>query len=468
MQDLRGRINGWVENVSPLKFFIITAAVFGLFFILITPPFQGADEIVHFYRAYQVSEGNLVADKTKGRVGGELPKSLGEVVAITNTPIIKFYPQNKYNIHLTKTALSKDIDNKKKKFYDFPDSAAYSPSAYIFSAPSMLFARLIHMPTLVMFYAGRLGDLLGWIILMGAAIYFIPSRKWVLVAVALIPMAVFQASTINGDSVTIGSLALLFSLILYYSQKKIVLRKKHIFLLLATSILLVLSKEIMFIFLPLVFLLKGYNFNSQNFTNFKKIALLVAPIFFFLVWLFIIKENLSVTSYSNHQNPSAQLDFISRSPFSYINVLWNTYFYSWGDGVTRSFIGVFGWSDAPLSELITVVGYVGLGALFFANRGGSFLLSKRDKILLWSTIALYWLAVSTSLYLYFSPVGYKIIYGLQGRYYLPIALMAIPLLASKKVNISQDLYKRIAVLLPLFLLISSGITVYVRYFVSNV
>jgi len=42
---------------------------------------------------------------------------------------------------------------------------------------------------------------------------------------------------------------------------------------------------------------------------------------------------------ANSQNPVGQVKYIIHYPFGYVNVLWNTYFYTWGDNVTRSVIG---------------------------------------------------------------------------------------------------------------------------------
>lgn len=457
-------------RIGPVKFFVVMATVFGMAFLLITPPFQGADEIVHFYRAYQVSEGHFIADRTSKSIGGELPVSLGKVVSETNPNAIAFYPQNKYDVYRTEHALSIKNSLGEKKFYDFSTSAPYSPVSYIGPSSGITVARSLRLPTIVSFYAGRMGNLVAWIALVGAAIFYLPRRKWALVAVGLLPMALFQAATLNGDVTTTGSLALFLALILHYREKNKPLSIRELIALLLVSIVMALSKEIMFVFLPLVLLLKKGSFGSRRREYFIKLALIIIPLLSYVGWLIVNKGISGVNAYSNHQNPGAQLLFILHSPESYINVLWNTYFYTWGDSITRSFVGTFGWSDAPLSELIVTVGYMGLAILFVAtytNKTKEFF-QKKEKYLLWLVLLLYWAAASTALYLYYSPVGYKIIYGLQGRYFLPLAVVALPLLQSKSVRVDKKLYKRIAVWLPIVLLISSTITIYVRYFVNNV
>ena len=44
---------------TPEAAFLVIGALAGVLFILLTPPFGGADEPAHWYRAYQVSEGTF-------------------------------------------------------------------------------------------------------------------------------------------------------------------------------------------------------------------------------------------------------------------------------------------------------------------------------------------------------------------------------------------------------------------------
>ncbi|HSX47550.1 MAG TPA: DUF2142 domain-containing protein [Patescibacteria group bacterium] len=462
----RLRLNQFFNN--PVKFFIALSLIFGSLFLIITPPFQGADEVVHYYRAYQVSEGRFISEYDSKTAGGHLPESLGKIIAITNSPVIATYPQNKYNEHRTLSALKVNT-NDKLKYYQFSAAASYNPVAYILSSLGMLVSRLLHLPTLLSLYVARLGNLMTWIILGSLSIYFLPYRKWVLVAIGLLPMALFEASTINGDAVTIGSLMLLFSLILNYRTKNVQLNTKHILLLGVLSIVLVLSKEIMFIFLPLILLLKKSNFKSTRQSIIIKLCLIIIPIILFLGWLYITRNINSVSIYYNHQNPSQQISYIVHQHLNYINTLWNTYFYAWGDNITRSFIGVFGWADTPLSELIVSLGYISLAFLYLVNYDRQkYELNKNEKVLLISLLLIYTIALSSALYVYYSPLHFKIVYGLQGRYYLPIAIISIILLPIQSIKTSQRLYLSVAKILPVMLLCVSLITIYVRYFIHNV
>jgi uncharacterized membrane protein len=414
-----------------------------------------------------------VSEQSTQGIGGTLPVSLEKLVYITDNPkvTVTYYPQLKYDWYNTSRAFAVDTQPANRHFYDFHGAVQYSPAPYIGAAPAMFAARTARLPALAVFYAGRVGNLLAWIALAGLAIALMPRRKWAFVALALLPMTLFQASTINGDALTAGSLMLFLALILRYREQDGPLNFKQILALLVVAGLMVLSKQVMFIFLPLVLLLGKDKFKTAVRSYLSKAGLIVIPMLLLTGWIMITATISSISAHDARANPAEQKNFIVHNPHSYVNVLWNTYFYTWGDNVTRSFIGVFGWADAPLSELLVTVGYIGLAVLMvatYAEDKTAWLSARRHKYLMWLMALLYVGAVSTSLYLYYTPAHYKIVYGLQGRYFLPAVILITPLLISRSVRVTREFYLRTAVILPVFLLTVAVITTYVRYFVSNV
>ena len=455
-------------KVSPVQFFVITALVFGVLFIIITPPFQTPDETVHFLRAYQVSEFNFVLDEQGPVGGGNLPKSLGDtMVDVMTHPNIQYNPNVKYNIYKTFGEFSRSTEPADTRFYDFSSTNYYTPLPYIAQAIGIGVARLLGLAPVFMMYMGRAMNLALWLVLFGLSIALMPRKKWALVAVGLLPMAIFQAISLSADVMAIGLAALMLAFVLRLREQKAVATNKQLLLLLSLAVGLAISKQAMFLFLPLILLVLNATLGKRPLL--KKVLALTIPLLVLGAWMYIVKDIGSISNPINHQNPVQQTQFILHNPHSYINDLWNTYFYNWSDSIVASFIGIFGWQDAPLSELLVVVGYLSLAFLLFASYDGQKQwLQRNQKILLWGIAVAYWLAVSTALYVYYTPVGYKIIVGLQGRYFLPLALLAIPLFYGDWLKTTKAVYRRIAIAAPLILLLSSTITLYVRYYVNNV
>ena len=69
--DTYKKIQIIMKDLNPIKIFLVLALLFGTLFVLITPPFQGPDEPVHFYRATQIANVNFIPDVQNGVVGGD-------------------------------------------------------------------------------------------------------------------------------------------------------------------------------------------------------------------------------------------------------------------------------------------------------------------------------------------------------------------------------------------------------------
>lgn len=458
----------FIENLNPVKFFLIFATIFGLVFLFITPPFQTPDEVVHFYRAYQISEGTFVVQKNGLAAGGFLPSSLSKTVLSTHMETIAANSNAKFNLKWLRNAASIKLDPSKKVFYNFVSTAYYTPIVYIFQSTGILFGRLANLSPIYLMYLGRLGNLAEWILLIGLAIRLIPSKKWVLVAFGLLPMALFEAISLSADSAALGLSALSISLILYYRQRPSIMswRDLTIFTLVFTA--LIISKEIMFVFLPMVLLLPLSKIGSVRKRVVATFAVSILPLAMFILWILVVHSDKIASGAAFNPLPSQQIKFIISDPTGYLKVLWNTYFTTYGDYIYRSFIGIFGWLDTPLSILWVIIGYFTLLFLALTDYGKKVKssLTRNDKLVVLCVLVFYLMAVSTALYAYYSPLKYPRIVGLQGRYFIPLIAVLLPVFANfDLVKTTKSFYKTYAALAVPILLIASTVTIYMRYYV---
>lgn len=458
-------------GASPVRFFVYMSLVFGLIFLGLTPPFQAPDESVHFYRSYQIASFNFVPDTTDGVTGGNLPSSLGEFALLTSTnPSLNFNPNVKYNLRKTYSSFSIRTDQKKVQNYDFASTALYPPVSYVPQAIGVFIGKIIHLPITLIFYLGRITNLVAWVGLIALAISLMPRRKWALVALGLLPMILFQAASYSSDVMAIGITVVFFAYVLRLVDRQKMISRRELLMLLVLAIVMVLSKQLMFILLPLVLIIPSKLFGGMKKSAALKLLLIVSPLLLYGLWTFCIRDVNVASSYTNGQLPALQAKYVLQNPHSYVNVLWNTYSTTWGDTITRSFVGDFGWVDTPLAEHVVVVGYLGLFLAYVVSTDNvtRAWLNNKQKYIVVGTAALYWLAVSTALYLYYNAVGFKIIVGLQGRYFFPFALLLIPLFYGGWLKTNKKNYHRIVTLIPVFLLVMSAYTIFIRYYIHNV
>lgn len=148
-------------RVSVEKVFVIFALLFGMLYAIITPPFQSVDEANHFLRSYAITEGQIVSTKQDTAVGSVLPASLLQLVK-------KFQYLEK---DITKQTSFKEIknsfaiNNNSKIFTTYPNTALYSPAAYIAQSAGILCGKILHTAPLSMFYLARIFNLILYCIL---------------------------------------------------------------------------------------------------------------------------------------------------------------------------------------------------------------------------------------------------------------------------------------------------------------
>ncbi len=68
----------------------------------------------------------------------------------------------------------------------------------------ILVGRLLRLPPIAIFYLGRLFNLAVWLGLVFLAIRSTPIFPWVLLALALLPMSIFQGASNSTDSLLIA------------------------------------------------------------------------------------------------------------------------------------------------------------------------------------------------------------------------------------------------------------------------
>lgn len=471
VRDRLTKTRALIERLSPLQFFLGVAVFFGLLLVALVPPFQGSDEPLHFYRAYQISEFNFVVDRNVGNdSGGVLPIALSDTVAITTnqSSLGNLKPDEKYRLKASKKALSMHIDGKKKQWTNFTATALYPPIAYLPQATGIGIGRIFNTSPLILMYLGRIFNVASWILLIAISIRLMPRKKWAMVFIGLLPVALTQSASLSADAMTIGLFAVFLSAIFYWRASEAPINKKSAVLFVVGAGGMVLCKQIMFVFLPLVLLIPQARFTSPKVAAGFKAAFMMAPLLLYGIWQTIIHDVDMKSVFSKHQDPTAQVAFVLHHPLHFLEVLWNTHFFTYGDTITRSFMGTFGWGDVGISELFVTVGYIGLFLVVIAYpyRLERAWVSNRQKLLLLAVGITYAVAVSAALYAYYNPVGAPVIAGIQGRYLLPLAFLAVPLCWGRWLKMTHTAYRRIAMIIPLVLLIASVISIYFRYYVT--
>ena len=447
---------------KPQLFFITFAGFFGLLILLLTPPFQIPDEIIHFNKAYQISEGNLISIKQNNRIGGYLPSSL---VKITEPFLgLRWNTNAKTNYQIITKQFKIPLNENEKIFIDFPNNALYSPISYIPQSLSIFVLRKFNLPPLFIFYGARLFTLLFWILGIYHAVKVIPFYKWLLVLLALLPMSLFINMSLSADVMT----NLLSFLFIAYTLKYTFIGQNFSikdFIIMAFLIMMLASAKLVYTpLILLILLIPKSKFKSKNQYYLQLIALFVIAIGTFIFWSTILKSLYLPYSLYNKEfrdgasliecvDAHAQLNYILNHGTYIFRVILNSMIQSF-DMYFQGYIGTFGWLDTRLPLWFTILAYMVI--FWVALTEKSMLTKLQHKIIVFialiSTIGL----ILISQHLSWDCVGGEIIFTIQGRYFIPV----FPLLFLLFYNIRLNYSKLVIPLVIVFSVISLSLTIY--------
>lgn len=446
---------------SVVVLFRLLAFVFGFLFVLVTPPFQAPDEIAHFYRAYQISEGQLRPQKMNDVIGGMLPSSIGKTATVTGIDIF-FHPERKLNLAELRKYWSFKLNPEIRSLTGFANSAHYPPTIYLPQALGICIARQFTDFPILMLYFGRISNLVIWIFLISYAIRIIPCGKYTIMMLALAPMSIFQAASLSGDVMTNSAGFLYIAFIIKGLHLDGMKFNRWIASIYALTFFLWFVKPGYF---PLVLLLFAVPLKAYA-TKYARILhrtlLLMLPAIVQYLWRGTIAE---ISVMRRGVDPFQQI----------LNILSNndgiavSYFHSFIvsiPGYISSFIGILGWYDIDLSWWMKLPFLIILVIVSWTGAGDLIKLARWQKLAFLGIGLLNFLLIVTVLLLTWTKLGERNIDGVQGRYFIPFGPLFFLGLQSSIAEEKQHTWiPAIAILTVTFSLCYSVIHTFFRYYI---
>ena len=417
-----------LRNLKPEKAFLTVAAIYSLVFILLTPPFQSPDEAKHFYRAYQVSTGQLFVKNTDNRLGSYVPSSF--VAVADSFYYLQWQPSNKTDFKMIKKTWSVPLNRKEYIFKDNPGCSLYFPLVYLHQAGIICIAVMLNSNPLTIFYFVRIFNALIWIFAFYYIIKKVPVYKNLILATALLPMSVFINTGINADVITNILLFLFISFVLRYKfiNNKLTISKLLLLSILGLAVSVTKSAYIFFTLLIFLIPASKYKGKMQRYifygTSFGSIIII------YTLWsAYMDHLYLPYSAYNPNfrhgielfpqVNMHQQLQYVLSHPLHFIKVLFRSIAVSFSD-ITEQYIGRLGWLDTRLPYFVILSGIILLLSVAFTDNKNTKRLSLKNRLFLTGISIVTLLMIYFSQYLVWSPVGGDEIMGVQGRYFIPV------------------------------------------------
>lgn len=463
-------IDKW-RNIEPQKAFLFLGIIFGVVFLLLVPPFQINDEPAHYYKAYVVSQGQLIPEKTGGVAGFYVPESLEKTVAT-------YYPMvNKYEVKQNSSSYASTLNlpvNPNNRVYVEKEmyTLVYPPLPYLASGLVMALASLLGTSPLILMYLGRIINLLVWLLMVYLAIKITPVHKWVFLLLALMPMTLFEAASLSADSFNLGLsfLTIAFFFKLAFEEEKTRVEKRDLLVLLALLAMLSLSKVGYALLLILFFLIPSYKFANKKRMISQFFLFLTLPVVFIAgIWNYLFKDlYISMPPAWAAASIPGQIAFMSSNPLNFLQIITHTLIEK--QGFLVSFVGIFGWNELSLPNIVVILYLVVIVVVAVADNKSMIKINPKQKLVAFITFFAMFFLVILYEYVTFTPVGLDIVYGVQGRYFIPVAPLLFLLfypnrdqinLRGHKINFK--LRKKFSILIVLFSIVILCISLFMIF-----
>ena len=392
------------------KIFLILAIPLGMLYFFLIPVGRVPDEMNHFYRAYEISNGNFVSthDEEHGS-GNDYSVKVGSVV---------FEEDRSYD-DVVRALDIKEADTDDEKFVTYPNTSIYAPTCYFPQSLGMMIGNIFHTPILMKAYIGRLFNFATWVILVFFGIKKSPILKKVMLFVSLLPITLQQAASLSPDAINYGVAILLIGLVLYYAYSfKGKIRIKDWVVISVLCVVLSMCKYIYAPICLLLFLIPVEKFGDKK-KKLKYIGFLALGIIALIGIWYLITRNLFVDKPG--VDAVEQMKYILTNPFRIIAAIINTFFSTGQLIVGGLFGGYLEWFTIQAPFLTVIATIVAFCVLVYNYRRSSIPtnLKRLSVFIILSIVGISFIIE----YLKWTPVGLGYVDGIQGRYYLPILFM---------------------------------------------
>lgn len=448
MSSIKGRLPKTTHGL-----FLLIAIPVLLTVIIANPPMHGLDENSHLIRAYQLSRGKLYPEPNNRDT---LPYEFEHFIE-------KNFPGHSHRYPFGIGGMAVVTKNSKEvpKVWTDVNTMGYPPVVYLPAAIGFRISYILHIPIGFSVWIAKIFQATMYVGLVYLALRFAKDKKfkWIVFVVALLPMSLYSAATINGDaytdSVVLLFLSIIFSLVLDKNRVRPD-RWTLVFFILST-ILLSFTKTPYLLFLLLIFLIPGSVFLSQ-----QKRALLFKMILLIACLLIggkVYKIGLTakynpfatIPAYANASS-SRQVHYMESEPIYTIATFAEDSVNNTGSRVS-GMIGGFGELRSLKSHINTssYVTFLGVLAIVFASTNSEKLKYRNRKVIIGVIAGLLYAGIVLATWLG-NNVGATSIQGVQGRYFIPL-IVPVAILLPKIKYLKGNLERPIVALVLLTILL---------------
>ena len=390
----------------------------------LTPVYQVPDEVAHFARAWQVSEGFFISPTQE--------REDGKNNLVSSVPSVFFHKKittslndKKYSFSNISAFLATPLENDKRTIQRINASGEYAPMLYFPQALGAFVVRNLGGSAGQIYYAMRIAAAFFVALCIFWSIRLLPEKGLLIFLIAMMPMFLAESASLAADAVLYGVCIFVSAYILSLAsgESEEELTAKQILTLLFMSAVVGLLKQIYGTIILLYFLIPSKRMkNMKNYLTFGVVLLLVCLMSSF-IWMYIstIRCNaaMAINKHISGVDPVEQVKFLMQNPVKGILIFIRSNLAS-AKFFAYSFIGRLGWLTVELPLWFYLLYTI---MLFAGSLYGKLNLSLTHRMIMLFGFLATLLALDVYMYLTWTVVAESSVAGIQGRYFIPLALM---------------------------------------------
>ena len=342
--------------INPAFFFLIASLFTGILYCIVIPYGAGFDEERHLVRIYYMSQYHFLPNFPDPKIHEDV-FDLSYQRRRVQTPAFDMFNSETFQ---------RRFSTFDKLRYGQRTQSIYSPIIFL---PQALLGRGLwwkyDFPILPTIILQRIAGLLIYVAGGYMAIRAVPYGKWSFAAIALLPAALYQASTLNADGFTAAvSFAFIGWVLAVYVNERAGIQPRSVWVLVALTLLLGFAKPGAIILLPLLLLLVRHPFASK-----KMMLLLAAGVLLAILanvgWWKLATPG-SVFSGAGVQSVTEQSSLILSEPLGFLKLLLQGMILTFRDQVL-GLIAAYGYWAGKVPGPVYFFSILGLLAAFLAE-----------------------------------------------------------------------------------------------------
>ena len=403
--------------------YLIVALILSSFYVFTPPMFTQSDETFHYIRAYQIAEGHLISKyDSKGKGTDRLPKSIKTTIFNDKDK----YPE--YRTYLdTKEALNIKL-NKNVKSKTYIHCASYVFFDYIPAVVGMKIGIIFNLSPYIIGLLGRLTNMIICTLIFALGLKRLTYAKKTMMILLLCPVVIAYTSSISADTV-INSVSFLFiSTLLMHIKNKQKLHIKDYIELILMIIIISVCKTTYLPLIGLIILLPKEVFGNNKNKIISISFLIILGIISSITWMRV--GGISIAGEVGNHN-------FFETIIIYFNKLINTIFNEGLSYIQNIFAGDYFYQRQVNPAGILPVIYLFIFVCSYLTEKTNIEIDSFYKVVAGLIGALIFLLIMYALYAAAQKNKTMFIYGVQGRYFIPIMWLAPIFISSPKLNIKN-------------------------------